>query len=383
MAKLFSFKRTGPRKLNHALLSTAAAVFVLGAAAAGVQLFGDPNAGAPKISIALNGPSEAAAAPAAIAPLADVIVDPSLDAGLGGEAGGFDAENAHPDATIIDLAGQGDGKPRVTPLPPAPIAAVFRQGPNGGLPVLSPNGLTAFQAYKRPFKPEGRKPRIAIIVGGLGFNARVTQQAIDELPADVTLSFIPYAQNLQMWIDRARADGHEVILEVPMEPFDTEASDTGPQTLLANADARENIGRLENLMARGTGYFAVMNYQGAKFAGSAQATGPVVKSLKGRGVGLVGVGISARSALGLEATRSSLTFGSVDRAVDVRQDAEAIDEQLLMLEALALQNGSALGAGFAYPVTIEQIEYWAADLSQRGYQLAPASAVIEARAGAR
>jgi polysaccharide deacetylase 2 family uncharacterized protein YibQ len=385
MAKLFPFQRTGPKKPNHAVMATLAACAVLGVTAVGVQLFGDPSAGAPRIRIALDGPAQAEAAPAATAPLADVIVDPSLDAGYSSDPAAAEGGPIDPNAPIIDLSGQGGAieRPRANPLPSAPIASVFKQGPNGGLPVIGPNGATPFTVYKRPFKPDGRKPRLAIIVGGLGFNARTTQQAINELPADVTLSFMPYAKDLQTWIDKARADGHEVILEVPMEPFDSEANDTGPQTLLAGADARENISRLENLLARGAGYFAVMNYQGGKFAASAQASAPVIKAMKSRGLALVGAGVSARSALGLEASRAGMIFTGVDRAVDARQDAESIDEQLLMLEALALQNGSALGAGFAYPVTIEQIEFWAASLSQRGYQLVPASAVLEARAGGR
>ncbi len=46
---------------------------------------------------------------------------------------------------------------------------------------------------------------MAVIVGGLGFNAQVTQAAIEQLPAAVTLSFVPYADRLQGWIDfRAR-----------------------------------------------------------------------------------------------------------------------------------------------------------------------------------
>ncbi len=385
MAKLFPFQRSGPKKPNHAVMAALAACAVLGVTAMGVQLFGDPAAGAPRIRIALDGPAQAEAAPAATAPLADVIVDPSLDAGYPGDPAADESAAIDPNAPIIDLSGQGGeaDRPRANPLPPAPIASVFKQGPNGGLPVTGPNGATPFSVYRRPFKPDGRKPRLAIIVGGLGFNARTTQQAINELPADVTLSFMPYAKDLQSWIDKARADGHEVILEVPMEPFDSEANDTGPQTLLAGADARENNSRLENLLARGAGYFAVMNYQGGKFAASAQASAPVIKAMKSRGLALIGAGVSGRSALGLEASRAGMIFTSVDRAVDARQDAESIDEQLLMLEALALQNGSALGAGFAYPVTIEQIEFWAASLSQRGYQLVPASAVLEARAGGR
>jgi uncharacterized protein len=63
--------------------------------------------------------------------------------------------------------------------------------------------------------------------------------------------------------------------------------------------------------------------------------------------------------------------------VDEQLSADSIDHALLGLEASALQHGSALGSGFAYPVTVEQVTRWAQGLAGRGYQLAPASAVLK------
>ena len=60
--------------------------------------------------------------------------------------------------------------------------------------------------------------------------------------------------------------------------------------------------------------------------------------------------------------------------MDSELTADAIDRELLALEALAIQNSSAIGVGFAYPVTIEQLRLWAESLKAKGYQLAPASA---------
>jgi polysaccharide deacetylase 2 family uncharacterized protein YibQ len=257
------------------------------------------------------------------------------------------------------------------------------QGPNGPLPIIAANGRTPAQVYARPFTPAGDRPLVAVIVGGLGFNARATTQAIDELPPEITLSFVPYANDLQTWIDRARARGHEVLLELPMEPFDPEADDTGPQTLLASASSQQNVNRLEQLLSRGAGYFGVTNYQGARFATSAQASAPVVQALRRRGLVFISSGIGQRTALSLEAQRAGLPILAADRIIDVRREADAIDDQLLNLEALALQNHSAIGAGFAYPVTIEQVGRWANDIGTRGYQLAPASAVLNARAARR
>jgi hypothetical protein len=48
---------------------------------------------------------------------------------------------------------------------------------------------------------------------------------------------------------------------------------------------------------------------------------------------------------------------------------------LVALEAGALQRGQAVGAGFAYPVTLQKVALWSRALGDRGFQLAPASAL--------
>jgi polysaccharide deacetylase 2 family uncharacterized protein YibQ len=300
-----------------------------------------------------------------------------------GEIGDIGADGQLRVSVVESTTGSSGARRPASPLPRAPIAGLTEVGPNGVLPIVASNGRTPAQAYARPFTAQQARPLLAVVVGGLGFNARATTQAIDELPPEITLSFVPYADNLQAWIDRARAAGHEVLLELPMEPFDPEADDTGPQTLLASAPAQQNITRLEYLLSRASGYFGVTNYQGARFATSAQASAPVVQQLRRRGLAFISTGIGQRTALNVEAQRAGMPTAAADRIIDVRREADAIDDQLLNLEALALQNQSAIGAGFAYPVTIEQVGRWAADVESRGYQLAPASAVLAARAARR
>jgi len=60
------------------------------------------------------------------------------------------------------------------------------------------------------------KPRIAIIIGGLGVSAKATAAALASLPPQITLTFVPYAADVQKWVTLARQQGHEVLLEVPM-----------------------------------------------------------------------------------------------------------------------------------------------------------------------
>jgi polysaccharide deacetylase 2 family uncharacterized protein YibQ len=159
-----------------------------------------------------------------------------------------------------------------------------------------------------------------------------------------------------------------------MEAYDYPNVDTGPLTLLTSAKPDENVRRLNVMLGKATGYFGVTNYQGARFATDAAAATPVMKVLKDRGLVFLHDGGAARSALPQAATQTGLDFTVADRIVDSELTADAIDRELLALEALAIQNGSAIGVGFAYPVTIEQLRLWAESLKAKGYQLAPASA---------
>ncbi len=78
------------------------------------------------------------------------------------------------------------------------------------------NGQTALKAYNRPFKPVAGQKYIALIIGGLGLNVNITQRAIDDLPPEISLSFAAQTTDLQTWINKARAKGHEVLIELPM-----------------------------------------------------------------------------------------------------------------------------------------------------------------------
>ncbi len=197
-----------------------------------------------------------------------------------------------------------------------------------------------------------------------------TRAAIERLPADVTLSFVPYAQGLQGWIDLARAQGHEVMIEIPMEPTGYPDNDPGPQTLLSNGSPEDIQARMTWLLGRATGYFGVTNYLGDRFVTSDGAMTAFLGILRQRGVAFIDDG-SARRRPGAWARASA------DRVIDETQTPAAIIGQLNALEAQAKQRGSALGTGFSYPVTVEAAARWTAGLDARGLQLAPASAMSQ------
>jgi hypothetical protein len=257
------------------------------------------------------------------------------------------------------------------PLVQAPLAGFYAPGPGGPLPIIAQDGRTPAQVYARPFKANGR-PKVALVIGGLGLNARATRQAIETLRPEITLSFVVYAEGLQGWIDMARARGHEVLLETPMEPVDYPDNDPGPYTLMADGQPPETVKKLEWVLSRATGYFGLTNYLGSRFLASDPAYTAFASSVKGRGLAFIDDGTAARRGGGMDRA-------TAERVIDDKLSGSAIDQQLMALEGGALQRGQALGSGFAYPITLEKVAQWANQVETRGYQLAPASALTTKR----
>ena len=353
-----------------------AGLLLLGAAALFITVLGDPRAGAPSARAALKREVVAAAPPptgleafsvGAYGSWQDLAGEGgAVDPALGGEA-----VITLPNGATVSGNGAPVTAPRVaaSPLPAAPIAGLSQPGPNGPLPTIATDGRVPAQAYARPFRSNGR-PRVAIIVGGLGLNAVTTRAAIERLPPEVTLSFVPYAEGLQGWIDLARAQGHEVMLEMPMEPTGYPDNDPGPHTLLASGQPADIQARMNWLLGRATGYFGVTNYMGDRFASSDTGMTAFMTILRQRGVAFLDDGSMSRRP-------GAWARASANRIIDEEQNPTAIVAQLNALEALAKGRGQALGTGFSYPVTVEAVARWTADMDARGLQLAPASAMTQ------
>lgn len=248
---------------------------------------------------------------------------------------------------------------------------------DGPLPKRGADGREAREAYSRPFDRNDTRPKIAIVVGGLGVGANVTEAAIRSLPPAVTLGYVPFGGNPQGEADRARETGHEVLLEVPMEPFDFPNSDPGPHALLTSAPADENIKRFHWSLSRFTGYAGFTPFLGARFLSETDAIEPILKDAAERGVYFFDSGISVRSLAGTAARHANASIATGTLILDEILTAAAIDDKLVKLEAQARANGFAIGVGYASPVTVLRIAEWAAAASERGFHLVPVSALAQ------
>jgi polysaccharide deacetylase 2 family uncharacterized protein YibQ len=223
---------------------------------------------------------------------------------------------------------------------------------------------------------ERKGARIAIIVGGLGIGASATGDALSKLPPVVTLAFAPYGADLSKWVGRARGSGHEILLQVPMEPFDYPDNDPGPQTLLSTISPEQNLDRLHWFMSRFQGYIGVTNFMGARFTSNDTAFAPVLRDIGKRGLLYVDDGASQRSQAPKILTEAKLPFLKADVILDAKPTWQEIDQALDRLEKLANEQGHAIGTAGALPVSIERIARWAKAAEGRGIIVVPVSAIL-------
>jgi polysaccharide deacetylase 2 family uncharacterized protein YibQ len=268
-------------------------------------------------------------------------------------------------------------------LKPAPFAEVSEAGPYGALPRIGQGNRKPQTVYARPVSMgilHSDVPKVAILLGGMGLNRDLTQKATRELPGEVTFAFAPYGDDLQAQVNRARAQGHEILLQLPLEPLGYPAANPGPKTLMAGADDNANLDALAWHMGRFAGFIGITNYMGGRFLGEIQALRPVLAEMKKRGLVFLDDGTAPRSMAAESGRILGVPVKSAAKVIDADPDARSIDQALAELEAEARETGFAIGTGTGLEVTIEAVDQWSHSLAEKGILLVPVSAAFRGSA---
>jgi hypothetical protein len=260
-----------------------------------------------------------------------------------------------------------------------PDPALIEPGASGPLPRISDDGREPWRVYARAFDSRDDRPRLVVIVTGLGLGAAATEDAVQRLPAPVTLAFSPYAKDGENWARTARRAGHEILLSLPLEPADFPFDDPGPYALLTSLTSQENLDRLEFLLSRFTGYVGVIGIMGSKFNRKDDSVRPVLLALRDRGLMYVEGTDTEESVAPMVASEIGVPRVLADLSLDDVPSKAAIDSQLARLEDIAGERAVAVGLARPYPVTLERLAAWAATLDGRGLVLAPVTAAADAQ----
>ena len=367
----------------------------------GFALFNDnPLGGEPIARIALHPASPGDGKPA-MSPSSDRAMAHSDDAApmMKSDAKGA-APSEHKTVTIIDgssgarhnvtISGE-DPDNAATDSSPAMASGIMagvdqrllEKSRYGMIPIAA-DGLKPFTAYAADADRTraAKMPVVAIVIGGLGVGAAKTTDAIMKLPPAVTLAFTPYGSDPTKLAMRARSQRHEILLQIPMEPFDYPDNDPGPQTLLTTLAPETNLDRLYWHLSRFQGYAGIANFMGGRFVVSDAVMQPIIREASKRGLGYLDDGASPRSVAPSLAAAQAMPFAKADFSIDAVPTAVEIDRSLARLETLAKERGVAVGVASALPISIERISGWIKTLEGHGILLVPlTTAMLKSKSG--
>ena len=234
----------------------------------------------------------------------------------------------------------------------------------------------AWERYSRPFWNPDNKPMVSLVISGLGHRKDMTQYAMT-LPGNVTLSFSPYAHDVNTWMKQARRLGYELLLNLPLELLDYPATDPGPYALMLTSTPEDVTEKMDWLLGRGEEYMGFLTPGSEVYTSRADSLPTTLELLKERGL-LLTVGNNTdnaefkeiRKAVGTKSLYIAVRFDDI-------VDAGAMDQKLQSLTQAAKDNGHAIAIIRPYPAIMHALPAWIDFLSNNGVLIAPLSAMAQ------
>ena len=219
------------------------------------------------------------------------------------------------------------------------------------------------------------RPRIAIIIDDVGMDVRHSREAIERLPKEITLAFLPYAPSVRELAAQAKADGHELMIHAPMEATNPHA-DLGGIALHEGMNGQQIRAEMEKMFESFDGYVGLNNHMGSRLTTEPNAMRAVMDALKVKGLYFIDSRTTKDSVANDIAQSSGISHASRDVFLDHENTPEFIQGALAKTEKLALRNGSAIAIGHPRAATLPELEAWVKTLSGKGIDLVPVSALL-------
>lgn len=226
--------------------------------------------------------------------------------------------------------------------------------PQEGLPTF--DGEPAWKRYATATAIPGGKAVIAVVIDDVGLNRARTADVIG-LPAPVTLSFMPYGEEVQEQVDKARTLGHEVMLHLPMQP-ESDKEDPGPKALLVTLPPQEMQDRVVWNMDRFSGYVGFNNHMGSRFTADQAGMAVVMREAAKRGL----MFLDSRTTPHSKGTAAAASYGvpllKRDIFIDNVATEAAVRAQLDKAVELARKRGAAIVIGHPHKATVAALQAW-------------------------
>ncbi len=221
---------------------------------------------------------------------------------------------------------------------------------------------------------KGATAKIAIIIDDVGMDAKRSRM-VAELPAPITLAFLPYGTITKSLAKSAKEKGHHIIIHTPMEAMNGSAN-IGPGGLVSGMDhaAFENaFGLMADSFA---GYEGINNHMGSRLTQDQDAMARLMQILKARGLYFVDSKTIDTSVAARQAAAAGIPYAERDVFLDHQDTAAFVAAALAKTEAVAKRRGYAIAIGHPKDHTINGLKAWIPTLKAKGIELVPVKDIL-------
>ncbi len=265
-----------------------------------------------------------------------------------------------------------------TSLVAAPIPGLYESSDFGLLPqIRAKDGLTSFNAYKRPFTIRADQPLLSFVITNTGLSKSKIYSLIENLPPEITFAFSPYATDLKQIIDQARAGGHESWLSLPLETQEYPRKDPGPLTLLKSVSEQQNQDRFNKILSSANGYVGFVTNKDHAFDAEATKTSPVLNQVFTRGLTIFDTSLSSPHFNKILASKYDAPYGIADIWLDDDLTPIGLNRQIRKMIELGKAKGKLVVMLNDYPTSINTLEKFLSSAAAKDFQLAPLSAQVQ------
>ncbi len=212
-------------------------------------------------------------------------------------------------------------------------------------------------------------PKIAIIIDDLGMDIKHSRQVLD-LPAPVTLAFLPYGTKTKELAALGKQKGHPLIIHVPMEAMEGKLN-IGPgglQSGMSDGDFQAAFGKM---LGSFDGYEGINNHMGSRLTQDKDAMDRLMKMLAEKDLYFVDSKTIQSSVAANEAAEDGVPYAERDVFLDHVETPDAVHNALLQTERHAMRYGQAIAIGHPKTVTIKALKAWIPTLKEKGIELVP------------
>jgi len=218
------------------------------------------------------------------------------------------------------------------------------------------------------------RPKVGIIIDDLGYD-RSLANAFIELDIPLTLSVLPFTPNSRAVAQRARQEGREAMLHLPMEPINYPSVNPGDGVLLLSMDEKTIQEVLEDDLTQTPFIVGVNNHMGSRFTESEEKITIVLKELKKRNLYFVDSRTTSGTVAFKTAQKMAMKAAKRDIFLDNDLSEHALKIQMERLLSLAKHRGQAIGIGHPHQETLNLLRKYQPSFAHE-IEVVPVSSLV-------